>query len=132
MIGLGVAKLFVSFHVASWDRADYRRSGTLEWECRPRLLTHPAAGCQSVFDFIPCRNTIPRYRTEAGPGERVRGSDMQYPNPLVAPFRKSILAPTFGPSRRSNDPIALAPFDWMAPGEPFVRYVELELIKNAI
>src|SRR3954462_6499118 len=34
MIGLGVAKLFVSFHVASWDRADYRRSGTLEWECR--------------------------------------------------------------------------------------------------
>lgn len=24
MIGLGVAKLFVSFHVASWDRADYR------------------------------------------------------------------------------------------------------------
>lgn len=58
--------------------------------------------CQSVFDFIPCRNTIPRYRTEAGPGERVRGSDMQYPNPLVAPFRKSILAPTFGPSRNRS------------------------------
>lgn len=43
MIGLGVAKLFVSFHVASWDRADYRRSGTLEWECRPPLLA-PSCG----------------------------------------------------------------------------------------
>src|SRR5438105_15826262 len=40
----GPSKQFISFHVASWERADYRRLRHMEWECRPRLSSQPAAG----------------------------------------------------------------------------------------
>ena len=39
----GPSKQFVSFHVASWERADYRRLRHMEWECRPWLFT-PSCG----------------------------------------------------------------------------------------
>ncbi|MGY3363898.1 hypothetical protein ACVWZV_008469 [Bradyrhizobium sp. GM5.1] len=43
MIGLGVAKLFVSFHVASWDRADYRPLRHIEMGM-PAPLLAPSCG----------------------------------------------------------------------------------------
>ena len=39
----GPSKQFISFHVASWERADYRRLRHMEWECRPWLFT-PSCG----------------------------------------------------------------------------------------
>lgn len=107
MIGLGVAKLFVSFHVASWDRADYRRSGTLEWECRPRLLT-PSCGWVSIGVRL---YSMPKHNPEIPDGGWPGREGTWQRHALSEPSRRSIPKVDTGTNVRALAKQVLSPLD---------------------